>query len=56
MRDEGLHMDFACRMYDVLIEKVPEVVVISMISEAVDLEQRFFSGKCIDFSLVHSLT
>ena len=45
MRDEGLHMDFACRMYEVLLEKVPEVVVISMISEAVDLEQRFFSGK-----------
>ena len=45
MRDEGLHMDFACRLYDVLEERVPEVVVFSMIAEAVTLEQRFFSGK-----------
>ena len=45
MRDEGLHMDFACRLYDVLHERVPEVVVVSMVLEAVALEQRFFAGE-----------
>ena len=44
MRDEGLHMDFACRLYSVIQERVPDVTVIAMISEAVDLEQRFFLG------------
>ena len=51
-RDEGLHMDFACRMYSVLNERVPDVVVISMVSEAVLLEQRFFSGEHINILFV----
>ncbi|KAI1782636.1 putative ribonucleoside-diphosphate reductase small chain B [Ganoderma leucocontextum] len=43
MRDEGQHMDFACRLYKVLDEVVPEVIVHEMISEAVSHEQAFFA-------------
>ena len=44
MRDEGQHMDFACRVYALLVERVSEDVVHSMISDAVELEKRFFAG------------
>ena len=45
MRDEGQHMDFACRLYSLLVERVPEGVVHSMMSDAVELEKRFFAGQ-----------
>ena len=44
MRDEGQHMDFACKMYRVLDEHVPEIIVHGMVREAVELEQDFFEG------------
>ena len=42
MRDEGQHMEFACKLYRVLVEKVPVSVVHEMIKDAVALEQAFF--------------
>ena len=43
MRDEGQHMEFACKIYRELTETVPEGVVRVMIDEAVTLEQEFFA-------------
>ena len=45
MRDEGLHMDFACRLYNVLDEKVDQKIIHQMVSDAVGLEQAFFACK-----------
>ena len=47
MRDEGQHMDFACRLYALLVQRVPENVVHSMMAEAVELEKRFFAGQTL---------
>ena len=47
MRDEGLHMDFACKLYSELTEKVEECVVHSMVADAVVLEQAFFTGEAV---------
>ena len=55
MRDEGLHMDFACRLYGVLRERVPGDVVVTMISDAVHLEQRFFTGLSVALSPITTL-
>ena len=44
MRDEGQHMEFACKLYKVMDEVVPEGIVHGMISNAVALEQSFFAG------------
>ena len=44
MRDEGQHMEFACKLYKVMDEVVPEGTVHGMISDAVNLEQSFFAG------------
>ena len=43
-RDEGLHMSFACTLYRELRMPVSEATVVSMIKEAVALEQLFFSS------------
>eukprot|EP00933_Yihiella_yeosuensis_P063494 TRINITY_DN66657_c0_g1_i1.p1 TRINITY_DN66657_c0_g1~~TRINITY_DN66657_c0_g1_i1.p1 ORF type:complete len:371 (+),score=110.93 TRINITY_DN66657_c0_g1_i1:69-1115(+) len=40
-RDEGLHAEFACLLYSMLQNKLPEDVVHSMIREAVDVERKF---------------
>lgn len=43
MRDEGQHMEFACKLYRVLAEDVPVAVVHGMIRDTVALEQAFFA-------------
>lgn len=40
-RDEGLHCDFACLLYSMLENKLPESEVQSIIKEAVDGEKEF---------------
>lgn len=40
-RDEGLHCDFACLLYSMLVNKLPESEVQSIIKEAVDGEKEF---------------
>lgn len=42
-RDEGLHTDFACLLYDELQEKLPEETVVAIIKEAVDFEREFIT-------------
>ena len=42
MRDEGLHTEFACKLYRELAETVPVSVVHAMVSDAVELERAFF--------------
>ena len=54
MRDEGQHMEFACKLYALLSEHVAETVVHSMVSDAVALEQAFFAGECLpEASILH---
>jgi ribonucleoside-diphosphate reductase beta chain len=40
-RDEGLHCDFACLLYQRLINKLPEARVHEIIRDAVQIEQEF---------------
>jgi len=40
-RDEGLHAEFACLIYSMLQNKLPEDVVHSLIKGAVDVERKF---------------
>jgi len=40
-RDEGLHADFACMLYGMLQNKLPEDVVHNIIRGAVDMERKF---------------
>ena len=40
-RDEGLHCDFACLLYNQLQEKLPVEAVTSVIAEAVEYEKEF---------------
>lgn len=40
-RDEGLHADFACLLYSMLKNKLPETVVRDIIVGAVDVEREF---------------
>jgi ribonucleotide reductase beta subunit family protein with ferritin-like domain len=40
-RDEGLHTEFACLLYGMLQNKLPEEVVHSIIQGAVEVERRF---------------
>merc|ERR1712185_766359 len=40
-RDEGLHAEFACMLYGMLQNKLPEDVMHDMIRGAVDVERRF---------------
>ena len=42
-RDEGLHTDFACLMYQHLINKLPTERVLEIIVEAVTIEKEFVS-------------
>jgi len=40
-RDEGLHTDFACLIYSMLHNKLPESRVLEIITDAVKIEQEF---------------
>ncbi len=40
-RDEGLHTDFACHIYGLLHERLPQEAVHEIVREAVALEQEF---------------
>ena len=40
-RDEGLHCDFACMIYNKLINKLPESRIIEIITNAVEIEKEF---------------
>ncbi|NEM96457.1 ribonucleoside-diphosphate reductase small subunit [Pontibacter burrus] len=40
-RDEGLHCDFACLLYSMLVNKLPEERVHEIIRDAVTIEQEF---------------
>jgi len=40
-RDEGLHCDFACLLYEMLENKLNNETVIAMITDAVNIEQEF---------------
>ena len=40
-RDEGLHYDFACLLYDILFSKLDKSRVFEIVSEAVDIEREF---------------
>ncbi|CAE7241932.1 unnamed protein product, partial [Symbiodinium microadriaticum] len=40
-RDEGLHADFACLLYQMLQNKLPEEIVHDIIRGAVEVERKF---------------
>ncbi|CAE7223502.1 RNR2, partial [Symbiodinium sp. CCMP2456] len=40
-RDEGLHADFACLIYQMLQHKLPEEIVHDIIRGAVEVERKF---------------
>jgi ribonucleotide reductase beta subunit family protein with ferritin-like domain len=40
-RDEGLHCDFACLLYDMLVNKLTQGKIEEIICEAVRIEKRF---------------
>lgn len=40
-RDEGMHCDFACMLYEMLNNKLDETTVHSMFKEALDIEKEF---------------
>ncbi|MEO6315141.1 MAG: ribonucleoside-diphosphate reductase small subunit [Chitinophagaceae bacterium] len=42
-RDEGLHCEFACLLYSMLNEKLPEAEVTSIIRDAVEIEKEFIT-------------
>jgi ribonucleoside-diphosphate reductase beta chain len=42
-RDEGLHCDFACLLYNTIVNKLPQEQVISIIKDAVTIEKEFVS-------------
>lgn len=42
-RDEGLHTDFACLLYNMLEEKLTDEQVLELITEAVEIEKEFIS-------------
>lgn len=44
-RDEGLHTEFACELFNMLSEKPSADTIHMMIREAVELEKQFFSGR-----------
>jgi ribonucleoside-diphosphate reductase subunit M2 len=39
--DEGLHCDFACLLYSKLVNKLPELCIIEIITSTVDIEMEF---------------
>jgi len=40
-RDEGLHCDFACLLYSLLENKLPESRLVEIVTEAVEIEKEF---------------
>lgn len=40
-RDEGLHCDFACLLYELLVNKLPEERVKGIVADAVEIEREF---------------
>lgn len=46
-RDEGLHRDFACLMYSMIVHKPPQEQILEIVQEAVEYEQELISG-CMD--------
>ena len=42
-RDEGLHTDFACALYEEIVNKLPKDLVHSIILEAVTIEKQFIT-------------
>jgi ribonucleoside-diphosphate reductase beta chain len=42
-RDEGLHTDFACLIYNMLQNKLPETRILEIITDAVKIEQEFIT-------------
>ena len=42
-RDEGLHIDLACELYDLLKNRLKEKVVHEIINEAVEIEEEFIN-------------
>jgi ribonucleoside-diphosphate reductase subunit M2 len=40
-RDEGLHTDFACHLYELLQHRLPQATVHMIVTEAVELEREF---------------
>jgi ribonucleoside-diphosphate reductase beta chain len=42
-RDEGLHCDFACALYGMLVHRLPEERVHALVREAVDCEKEFIT-------------
>jgi len=42
-RDEGLHTDFACLLYEEIVHKVPKAKVHKIIREAVKIEKQFIT-------------
>lgn len=42
-RDEGLHCEFACLLYGMLQNKLSETAVLSIISDAVEIEKEFIT-------------
>mmetsp|Transcript_36683 Transcript_36683/g.60420 ORF Transcript_36683/g.60420 Transcript_36683/m.60420 type:complete len:388 (+) Transcript_36683:37-1200(+) len=42
-RDEGLHTDFACMLYNKMVNKLPNERIIEIIADAVEIESEFIS-------------
>merc|ERR1712196_442653 len=42
-RDEGMHVEWACTLYSMLNEKLDEETVHLIVSEAVDIENKFIT-------------
>jgi ribonucleoside-diphosphate reductase beta chain len=42
-RDEGLHCEFACLLYSMLNEQLPEIEVMGIIKDAVEIEKEFIT-------------
>jgi len=42
-RDEGLHANFACLLYSMLIHKLPEITVKKIIGDSVSAEKEFIT-------------
>lgn len=43
-RDEGMHTDFACLLFQHLRRRPHSIIVLSMITEAVEIEKEFLTG------------
>lgn len=46
-RDEGLHRDFACALYKMVVHKPPDEQILEIVKEAVEFEQELISS-CMD--------